>query len=146
MAVAGLIISAVGLGLQVYGHMQQTKAQQDAEGQRKKQMNLDTLRSRREVARNALMARSTALASGTAQGAQYGSGMQGGFGQVAGRAGTQTLAGNQNQEIGNNIFSANNRYYQASVMTDFGSGLYSLGGGMIQNSGTYGRIGASGGF
>lgn len=146
MAVAGLIIGAVGLGLQVYGQMQQTKALKEAEANRKKQLNLDSLRQRREIARNATVAHSQALAAATAQGAAGGSGLQGGYGQIAGRAGQQTVASNQNQEIGNNIFAANTKYYNASVITDIGAGLYSLGGSVMSNAGTFGRVGQNAGF
>lgn len=141
MAAAGLIIGAVGLGLQVYGQVQQGKAMKEAEANRKKQMNLDALRQRRDIARNATMARSQALAAATNQGAAGGSGLQGGYGQIAGRTGGQTVAVNQNQQIGNNIFNANMKAYNASVFTDIGSGLYSLGGSMMSNAGTFGRVG-----
>ena len=141
MAAAGLILGAVGLGLQVYGQIQQTKALKAEEAQRKKQMNLDALRQRRDIARNAAMARATALASANAQGAAGGSGIQGGFGKIAGRAGNQTGAVNQNQEIGNKIFDAKQKYYNASVFTDIGSGLFSLGGSLINNAGSFARVG-----
>lgn len=144
MAVAGLVIGAVGLGLQVYGQMQQTKALKQAEADRQKQMNLDATRQRRQIARTAVMARSTALANATAQGAAGGSGLQGGYGQIEGQSGGQLLAVNQNQAIGQDIFKANQKYYNASVFTDIGSGMFSMGQGFMQNAGQISRVGASG--
>lgn len=143
---AGLVLGAVGMGLQVYGQTQQTKALRSAEAARNTQMNLDVLRQRRDVARNAMMARATALASATNQGAQFGSGLQGGYGQIAGRAGNQDLSATQSQQLGQQTFNAHQKYYNASVFTDIGSGLYSLGGSMINNAGTISRIGSNWGF
>lgn len=146
MAVGGLVLGAIGLGLQVYGQSQQARAQKQEEALREQQMNLDAMRQRREVVKNAAMARATALANASSQGAQFGSGLQGGYGEIAGQAGQQMQAVNQNQEIGAGIFAANRRYYTASVFTDIGSGLYSLGGSMINNAGTYSKLGLGGQF
>lgn len=144
MAVAGLVIGAIGIGLQVYGQAQQTKAMKAAEAEREKQMNLDAMRQRREIAKNAAMAHATALATATNQGAQFGSALPGAYGQIAGQAGNQFVGVQQNQQIGQNIFKDNMNYYNASVFTDIGSGLQSLGGTMVNNAGTFSRVGGTG--
>lgn len=146
MAVGGLILGAVGMGLQLYGQSQQTKALQASTQAREQQMELDAMRQRREIARNAQMARSTALANATDQGAAYGSGLQGGYGQIAGQAGTEMQGVNQNTELGERQFAANASYYKASVFTDIGSGLYSLGGSLMNNAGVLQRVGQTGFF
>jgi hypothetical protein len=142
----GLIISAIGLGVQTIGQIQQTKAMKQAEAQRQKQANLEATRQRRDIVRNAIMARSTAVSNAANQGAQYGSGLPGGIGQIEGRAGNQQVASEQNQEIGNNIFAANKKYYNASVLTDIGGGLSSLGNMFMSQAATFQRVGQVGYF
>lgn len=146
MAVAGLILSAVGTGLSIYGQIQQANAMKDAEAQRQKQMNLDAARQRRQMIRESLWARAQAISTATNQNAAYGSGIPGAYGQISGRTGNQLVASSQNQEIGNNIFAANRRAYDASIISDFGSGLSSLGGMFMQDSGTISRVGRVGYF
>lgn len=146
MAVAGLILSAIGVGVSVYGQIQGAKAQKDAEKQRQKQLNLDAARQRRTAVRNAIWAKSQALSTATSQGANFGSGVPGAYGQIEGRTGNELEASGQNQEIGNNIFAANRRAYNASIISDFGSGLTSLGGLFMQDAGTFKRVGQNGYF
>ncbi len=141
IALAGLAISAAGVGTSIIGGIMQTGAQKRAEDAREKQMNLDAARQRREVARNAIIARSVALSNATNQGASQGSGLPGGYGQISGEAGRQTVAIDQNQAIGSDLFAANRAYYSASGITGFGSGLSSLGGAIMNNAGTINRLG-----
>lgn len=144
MAVVGMITSVIGLGLNVFGQMQQTQAMKRNEKLRMKQMNLEAMRQRRDIIRNASVARATALNSAAAQGAQYGSGVPGGQGQIQGRAGNQLVAANQNQDIGAGIFKNNRQAYDASVVSSIGGGLQSLGGMFLSNAGTFDRVGQVG--
>lgn len=146
MAVAGLILSAIGTGVSVYGQIKGVQAAKDAEAQRKKQMNLDAMRQRREIIRNQNLARATAISTGANTGAFYGSALPGAEGQIAGRAGNQITGSSQNQEIGNNIFAANRRAFDASIISDFGAGMSSLGNGLISNAGTFERVNKVGWF
>jgi hypothetical protein len=162
MAALTSIIAAAGLGLTAAGSYmaykgQQTQAkyqqqaiglQQEAEAERKKQMNLEAMRRRREIIRQALAARSMALATATNQGASGGSALGGAYGQISGREGTSILGVNQNQEIGNNLFGINQSILgayrgasQAGASAAMGSGLASLGGALLKNEGSINRIG-----
>lgn len=131
----GLAIAAIGTGVAVKGQMDVAEATQDAEKLRKKQMNLDAMRRRREIARQAILARSQALSNATAQGAGEGSGLQGGYGQISGEAGRATLETNQSQTIGSGIFDANARAAKGEGITAIGGGLRSLGGDIAGSSG-----------
>ncbi len=104
-------------------------------------MNLEAMRQRRQVIRNALRARSVASVNATAQGAGSGSGLQGGFGQIGQGAGENMVGINQGTEIGAGIFSANRDSYSAQSLVAFGGGLSSFGGALIDNAPTLGRIG-----
>lgn len=146
MAAVGLILQVAGLGLSLYGQSQQTAAMKRAEDARNKQMNLDAQRRRRDVIRNAVYAQAQARNTAASQGALYGSAYPGGQGQISGRAGNQTVESSQNQEIGSDIFAANKDYYNASVYTDIGAGLGSLGGMLVNNAGTIKRVGQNGYF
>ena len=76
MAMVGGLLQVVGLGLSIYGQIQQANAQKAAERDRQKQMQLDAMRKRRDIVRNMIMARATALQHAAFQGAMYGSGLQ----------------------------------------------------------------------
>lgn len=146
MAVAGLILQAVGLGVSVVGQINQTSAAKKAEAARQKQMNLEESRRRRDIIRNTIATQAAARNTAANQGALYGSAYPGGQGQIAGRGGDQLVASRQNQDLGNDVFAANKDYYNASVLTDFGAGLSSLGGMLVSNAGTIKRVGQNGFF
>ena len=133
--------AAIGTGVSLYGQSQQTAAMQRSENARQQQLNLESMRRRREIIRNAVVARSAATFSASTQGAMYGSGLPGGQGQVYGEAGRQTGAVNQNEELGGRVFGANQDYYNASGFTTFGTALTSLGGQILNNAGTIERVG-----
>lgn len=122
------------------GQAAQTKAMKSAERARERQMALESARRRREIIRNQIVANSQATYNAYAQGAGEGSGLQGGLAQVSGDSGNQQVAVNQNQQLGSQIFAANQKYYDASGMANFGAGLSSLGGALINNAGTIGRL------
>lgn len=145
MSTAALIIGAasavVGTGVSIAGSIQETNARKKAENARQRQASLEATRQRREIIRNQVVARAQALSTAASQGGQFGSGLQGGYGQIAGQAGNQTLAVNQSEALGNQVFAANRDLYSASVISDFGSGLQSLGGLAINSAGTFRAIG-----
>jgi len=154
--------AVAGLGLSAYGTVQSAQAQsqsaqlsqqqirlqRQAEAERKKAMELDAIRQRREIIRRSIAARSVATATATNQGAQYGSALPGAYGGISGQTGVKELALNQNLEIGQNIFGINNQIsriggqitgLQSSAATY--AGLSSFGFALAQNAGTIGNIG-----
>ena len=137
----GLAVGVAGTAAQVVGSSQQAAAAKRAENLRERQMNLEAARQRRQVIRNSLRARSMALTSATAQGAQSGSGLQGGFGQIGQQTGENIQGVNQGTEIGAGIFAANRDSAGVSSLVSFGQGLGSLGGALVNNADTLGRIG-----
>lgn len=147
IGLVGLGLGAVGTAVQVVGQNKAAKAQQKAETLRENQMNLEAARTRRQQVREMLAARGAALTAGANQGTGEGSGIAGGLAQVQQTAGAATVATNQNQNIGAGIFSANRAYASAQTMSSFGSGISSLGGALVKNQTTIGKLGtyASGG-
>lgn len=138
---AGAAATAVGVGAQVFGMVRAQKGEKRAEQIRKAQMDLESQRERRSVVRQANVARAAALSNATAQGAQDGSGLAGGQAQISGQAGTAISATNQNQQLGGQMFSANRMISSGNTMSSIGSGIQSLGGALVQNSQTIGRLG-----
>lgn len=138
----GTIGGLAGTALQMSGANKAAAAQQTAEDMRKAQMDLEATRSRRQIMRQALVARSEALSNATAQGAAQGSGLAGGLAQIQNEAGTSTLAVNQNQDTGNQMFGVNRRIAQAQTQQSTGSGISSLGGALVKNQQEIGRLGA----
>jgi len=151
----GVAVSAASAAGGFQASQQQAKAQQrslalqqEIEQKRRLAMNLDAARKNREISRQAQVARAQALATTTAQGASQGSGLEGAYGAISGQSAVNTKGVNQNQEIGNNIFDANAQIGIASA--DMASaqssgamfqGLGTLGGALVKNSGTIGKIG-----
>jgi hypothetical protein len=123
------VASVAGSYLQYKGQQQQTAALQKAERLRERQMNLQAQRERRDAIRQAMAARATALATATTQGASSAgsSALGGAYGQIQGEANRQTLAINQNQQIGKGIFAANRAYSQGTLMSGFGSMVANTG-------------------
>jgi hypothetical protein len=141
IAALGIGLGAIGTGVQVMGAMKAAKAAEKAEDLRERQMNLDAMRQKRKIIREAIMQKSIATANATAQGAQDSSGLKGGIAQVTQDAGTQMSYTNKSQEIGSSLFDANREQTQGQSMSSFGSGLSSLGGTLVQNSQTISRLG-----
>lgn len=138
---AGAAATAVGTGMSVVGAIQAQKGEKRAERLRQTQMNLESARERRNIVRQAAMARASALVAAESQGAEAGTGLQGGLQQIAGTAGQATAAVNQNQDIGTSMFAANRQISRGNTMASVGSGISSLGGGLVQNSEQLGRLG-----
>ncbi len=141
IAGVGLALGAVGTVTSVNAANQQASAAKRAERLRERQMELEAMRQRRAAIRTALRARSAGLVAATAQGAGSGSGIQGGYGQIGGDLGNNMLGINQGTEIGADIFQANRDGAGAASLAAFGSGLSSLGGALVSNADTLGRIG-----
>jgi len=135
-AAISLGATALSIGSSLYGSRQQAKgqekmikAQQKAERLREQQMNLQAMRERRDVIRQSILARSTALATTTAQGAahQGSSALGGAYGQISGDKNRQTVAINQNQEIGQGIFAANRDYFKGTKQVGMGQAISGAG-------------------
>lgn len=141
VAVFGLGLGAIGTGVTIAGQNKQAKAQKRAETLRENQMNLEASRTRRQQVREMLAARGAALTAGVDQGASEGSGLAGGLAQVAGTGASGLVATQQNQSIGQSMFSANRAYAAGGTMAGFGSGISSLGGALVKNSSTIGKLG-----
>lgn len=140
IAGVGLAIGAAGAGVQYSASQKQAAAMEKGEELRKKQMNLDAQRRTRQVIREGLIARSQALTNATAQGAEAGSGLQGGYAGIQSNTLYNASGIEQNRQIGSQIFDANKQYAQAGSQMALGQGISSLGGAMVQNSQTLGRI------
>lgn len=140
--IAGIGVAAglAGTAMQVAGANAQAKASIRAEQLREKQLNIESSRQRRAAIRNALAARAQSLVTATAQGASTGSGFMGAQGQISQRANENVTGVNLGQEIGAGIFKSNRDSYAASSLVSFGGGLSSLGGALIDNAPTIGRI------
>jgi hypothetical protein len=158
VAAAGVAIAGAGLYMNYEAGQDKADAdqaaiaaQQEQQQLRKQQMDLDATRRRREILRQSVAARSASLAITTAQGAavEGGSALPGAQGSIAGRFGVNTVGVNQNQAIGWGMFDAHSdqltAYSQAAdaqSRQSFAQGLSSLGGAMITNAGSIGKIGS----
>ena len=152
----------VGIGLQLFGGFGASESakrqaeiskqiagdEQQINQQKYQQMQLEASRSSLQQFRNIQRMRAQATASATSQGAQFGSGLQGGLAEVTNEGMFNAQGINQNLQFGNTIFGINNDIsskkmqladVQASQASD--SALMSLGGSLVQNAGTIGKLG-----
>lgn len=132
----GLAIAAVGTATAVYGAVEASEASQDAEQARKKQMNLDAARRRREAVRQSIVAKGLAVNNAAASGASEGTALQGGLAQISGNAAESVSNTNQNVAIGNAIYDANGRRAGAEAIAGVGQGMQSVGNTVLANSKT----------
>ena len=134
-------MSAYGTVASAQAQGQQAKAQKRAEGARQAAQDLDARRRRRKIIREQIQARAQSLATATAQGGATSSSVEGAFATSAGNAQTAISGVNQNQQLGNEVFAANQQYAQASGQAATGAAISQIGGNIYQNAGTIGRVG-----
>ena len=158
------ITGGIGLAMKLYGQFSASSAanqaygietkiaglQQQVNDQKQRQMELSARRSQLEIYRNSQRLRAQGIQSAVNQGAQYGSGLQGSLGQNTAQAYWNLQGVNQNLQIGENIFGLNNQISEqnmalsrvrSNMQTD--QGWASLGGSLLQSSGTIGNIGGA---
>lgn len=155
IAMIGLGVTAAGVGTQMYAMSQQAKVQkemslkqQEAEAIRQQQMNLESMRRKREVIRNAQTSSAMAVAAASNQGGAESSGLTGALATISGRSGGSLLATSQNEELGTKMFGINSQMaalqgeragYES--MSGMGSGMSSLGGMLVKNQNEIHSIG-----
>jgi len=129
-------LASQSLGLQ--------RRQQELENRR---ANLAANRQRRQLIRQSLTQRANALTAAAGQGALDSSGLYGGLAQVSGQTNTNIMGTNLGQDIGNQLYSlggaitnVNQQAASAAGNAVTAQGLMSLGGGLIDNSGTIGKF------
>ncbi len=141
IAGVGLALGAAGTAVQYAGQKKAQAGAARAERIREAQSTIENTRQQRSIVRQALQARAAATSNAATQGAALGSGLQGGLAQIQGTAGSASVASNQNQGLALNMFDANRTISAGQSQASLGSGLSSLGGGLVQNSETIGRVG-----
>lgn len=159
----GAAAAVVGVGISAYSMIQQKKAQDQATASqqqaidlqkqedvvRNQQMTLDATRRRREVVRQQIASRATAESVATNQGAEYSSALPGAYGGISGRSGENMLGVNQAEQAGNKMFGLNSQISDAyrsaagaNSQASFFQGLGSLGGMLLNNATTIGKVGS----
>lgn len=141
-------IANFGSQQQIYDSQKRIQALQGQEDdQRKQAMELDAAQRKRRIVRTAIAARSQALATATNQGAEGGSALAGAYGGIMGQTGENELGVNQNLYIGRNLFGLKHqetleqtKISDAQSRSAFFSGLSSLGGGLVKNSGSIDKL------
>lgn len=156
IAAVGVGISAIGVGVQAYSSAKQYDAQQTmisdqktaskrAENVRYQQMYLDGQRRKRQAVRESIMARAQALSVGSNQGAMGSSGLAAAMGQAGARGLENQATTNASTGLGEQMFSANNAYSdatfngQSAVSTWQGVGAF--GRLLTQGGPTMARVG-----
>ena len=124
-----LAISAVGLGMSIFGGMSQSKTageeakvsqdearqEQGINNQKQMQMELEGRRAQMENIRNIQRARAMGINSATNQGAQFGSGLQGGLADITDQGLFNMQGVEQGLAIGRNINAYNQNITQDKI-------------------------------
>lgn len=163
--IAGAAVSAAGLGMSIFGGMQQAGVakqqanvsadvatqEQGINDQKQQAMELAGRRQQLEIIRNNQRARAMAENSATNQGAQFGSGLQGGLDQIQSQSDFNLVGVNSALETGRNIAGYNSkisadkiRLAQLGGQAATAAGFSSLGGSIMKAGPTIGAL--SGGF
>lgn len=141
----GTAISAAGTIGGAALQYQAGQEQRAQEGLRKKQMQLESDRARREVIRKTQVSQAIGLNAAAQSGGELAtSSAYGGIiGQNVGNAGFETTSIRQNEEIGGALFASNARESQFNSQASlFGAGA-NFGKTLIDNNSQIGRIGAT---
>ena len=154
-------ISLAGVGLSLFGSMQQAKiakeeamvskevaqADMDVNQQKYTMEQLNTQRMQLENIRNAQRARSVAQTTAVSQGAQFGTALPGAYGQISGQEGTNFLRTSENQQIGTAVFGLDQFADTLKMrMADLGGkmadaqGLTAIGGAVSKSAGPLGNL------
>lgn len=162
-----LAISAVGLGMSIFGgigqantahqiaQVSQDKAQHDMEVNtlKQQQVRLEASRTQMQNVRNMQRARAMSLSSATNQGAQLGSGLQGGLADVQNQGNFNMLGVRQALQTSDNIYSENQSITQDNAKiaalggqsaTD--AGIASIGGALMKAAPGIGSIFGGGNY
>jgi len=154
---AGLVTQGVGLGLEIYGGIQQSKIAKEKAAAEMEQAGLEkqlnnvkrqametqNRRMQMEQVRRGQVARSMALESGAAQGAQFGSAEGGAAGSISGQTGSNILGMSQSLQFGEQTFNLQDQISDVK-MTEAklggeaatAAGISAIGGGLMSMGGS----------
>jgi hypothetical protein len=153
-AILGGLTQLGGLGLNFLGMSQanaaakkQAQLEQRAEEVRSRQVQLEAQRQRRQVIRQALAKQAQARVIATNEGAQSGSALQGVENAISNQASGAIQNTNAAVENAKTMFGINAEISRARIAqaegnqtSQLGTGLSSLGGNLMQNSGTFNKL------
>ena len=138
MAPIVMAVAAVaGVGLQIYGGIQQAKAERRQNRLTEKQNRLRSRRERLIALNDARRKRAAFLSQLGSSGAGFGSSISTGAGQVGSTATQSIVSTNQQTELGQQQLAAQNSASNAGMIS-------SLGGGIISASNSVSNIAGSG--
>lgn len=139
------IVGSIGGGVMGFmGNQRAAAAQQESNSIQRNQALLDAARSRRQIARQAIVMRASALSTATNQGAGYGasSGLAGGMAGVENQAGSAMLGLDQNTSNMNALFASRQDMYSGESEAMMGQGISQFGGMLTNSAQMFGKVGS----
>jgi hypothetical protein len=143
MAAGGLILGVVGQAFSLYGGLKTAKAEKKAEKLRERQMELESLRKKRENFRQGQIQKAEVISNAVSSGAGESSALAGGIAGITGSVNRNNLAVNQDTEIGHSLFKQSRRAATGRGISGIGEGISAIGslfggqGGQMQALGGY---------
>lgn len=139
----GVGASLLGTAAGVAGQVIQAKGAKKAERARQQQARLEAQRARREAIRRSVVARAQSLSAATNQGAQFSSSAIGAQQSATTQGARNVQAISQNETLGNRVFEGNRQQARGNTLASAGSGLQSFGNQLVNNLGTFDKVGGS---
>ncbi len=127
IALGGLAIGGVGAAVQFVGSKKMTAASRRAEAARKKIANLEHLRNRRDNIKAAMVARAEATSNASDQGAIASSSFAGALFANTSALGRATQFSQRGQQLGLDVFAANDAFSRGQETKFTGGGLLDAG-------------------
>lgn len=151
----GIGVAAVGVGVMGYSAVTSNQNAHDALANQQQQQELqqqqnqvNATRQQRQMIREGIVARSTATANSTNSGSQLGSGLEGALSQTSSQVASNVGAVGQNLAFSQSALALKQQMTSiqgasadSAMVGQLGSGLTSLGGGMIKNAGEIQKVG-----
>jgi len=140
------ILGGAKIGADVFGAKAAKKAAKASAAQeqvRKEQLQLDSARQRRQVARSAAVAQANALAAGVAAGSFNSSQVEGVQASLASQEGEQTSVISQAEKLGFSIFDLNQQITKAKSEQATSSAISNAIGSIAGNSSNILNVGST---
>jgi hypothetical protein len=145
IAVAGLALTAVGVGTQFIAQQKQAKAAKKSAKEQAKITQAENIRARRRTIREARIKRGQALNVGAQIGAGEGSGLAGGLSGIGSQLGANIGFLGGTERIQSKISSLSQKQASAAQLGAIGGGIAGIGGSLFGAAGGINAFKESGG-
>lgn len=143
IALIGTAIAGAGMVQQRSATREASRASRRGEEIRRKQLELENIRTQRAIIRQAQQARALAISAASSRGAISSDVLPGAFGQIATQSGAQLLAQSENTQLSREMFDANAAFSTAKADAQNAAGMVDFGKSLFGNAERIASVGTS---